>query len=134
MSTKRAGNQIWVCTIALTVILTNHLVIAEEVKGGDLESHLKLLNMWSTRTDWENDLYSKIYTVLAEDKASSYGDIADDQELQTIFQDRDIRHLGGPMLGCVTPHEVKVWLRTTKPAQVKVTVDVEGEERVFGPV
>jgi alkaline phosphatase D len=42
--------------------------------------------------------------------------------------------LGGPMLGALSHDGAHVWVRTVKPAQVTVVVQVAGEERRCGPV
>ncbi len=42
--------------------------------------------------------------------------------------------LGGPMLGVLSHDGAHVWVRTVKPAQVGVVIQLGGEERCFGPV
>ncbi|MFD2255461.1 alkaline phosphatase D family protein [Luteolibacter algae] len=46
----------------------------------------------------------------------------------------EISILGGPMLGAVSAEGARVWIRTRKPAQVTVQVQINGEEKQFGPV
>lgn len=60
--------------------------------------------------------------------------LADVPEIRQAAENNGITHLGGPMLGCLSPDGARVWLRTIKPAKVSVVVDVAGEERRFGPV
>ncbi len=60
--------------------------------------------------------------------------LADVPEIRQAAEQNGISHLGGPMLGCVSPEGVRVWVRTVKPAQVTVLVQFPGEERRFGPV
>jgi alkaline phosphatase D len=38
------------------------------------------------------------------------------------------------LLGCITSDSVKIWIRTTKPAEVEVQIEEEGKRRTFGPV
>jgi len=42
--------------------------------------------------------------------------------------------LGGPMLGALAHDGARVWVRTTRPALVEVSVDTADGERRFGPV
>lgn len=42
--------------------------------------------------------------------------------------------LGGPMLGALSSDGARVWVRTLKPAEVSVIVELPDGERVFGPV
>ena len=37
------------------------------------------------------------------------------------------------MLGCVTQNGVKVWVRTVRPAKVKVKIKMKGSSKIFGP-
>ena len=58
-------------------------------------------------------------------------------EVTAIRQTADkngLTHLGGPMLGCISPDGVRVWVRTVRPAKVTVLVQAAGGERRFGPV
>jgi len=59
---------------------------------------------------------------------------AGNRALQAAADRYGVKHLGGPMLGCVGDDRAAVWLRTVKPSQVRV--EVRGPEgiRQFGPV
>lgn len=59
---------------------------------------------------------------------------ADLSEIQKSAHEHGFIHLGGPMLGSLTHTGTRVWLRTSKPAQVTVLVQTDDKERVFGPV
>lgn len=59
-------------------------------------------------------------------------------DLEVLAQAADkhgLTHLGGPMLGALAHDGVHVWMRTVRPAQVTVQVQLPGGgERSFGPV
>jgi len=59
---------------------------------------------------------------------------ADVPAIRQAAETHGFTHLGGPMLGCLSPDGVRVWVRTVKPAWVTVLVQVAGQERRFGPV
>lgn len=56
------------------------------------------------------------------DPDASLADVQDDPEYRALIEKYNLQRLGGPMLGNVTPNSAQVWLRTTKPAAVKVIV------------
>ncbi|NLF68636.1 MAG: alkaline phosphatase family protein [Candidatus Anammoximicrobium sp.] len=94
----------------------------------------QLLNHWGLQPDHVQRLFEACYRVLAAHPAATFGDVAADAAVQRLCEEHGIRHLGGPLLGDVTPAGAKIWLRTCRPAQVEVRVAVDGSERVFGPV
>jgi len=59
---------------------------------------------------------------------------ADVPVIREIAGKHNILLLGGPMLGAVSHDGVRVWVRTVKPAQVVVAVQMPEGERRFGPV
>ena len=61
-------------------------------------------------------------------------DFADLAALREVAERHGIPLLGGPMLGVLSHDSAQVWVRTVKPAQVTVLVQVAGNERRFGPV
>jgi len=100
-----------------------------------LESNLALLNnQWSKLTDVMQNVYQAAFNILAPKLKGTYADLARDAEFQKLCAANGIVHLGGPMLGCVKPDGMRVWLRTVRPAKVEVCVTVDGAEKVFGPV
>jgi alkaline phosphatase D len=60
--------------------------------------------------------------------------LADLPEIRQAAEKNGLGHLGGPMLGCLSPDGARVWVRTVKPAKVTVLVQLAGEEHRFGPV
>lgn len=59
--------------------------------------------------------------------------LADVPEIRQAAEKNGLRHLGGPMLGCLSFDGARVWVRTIKPAKVTVLVQMAGQERRFGP-
>lgn len=103
-------------------------------KDGDLQSALEILELWDKKPEHELEIYSAIYEALATDKQASFAAVVQSEKVQKLCRQHEVIHLGGPMLGCLSADGAKVWVRTTKPAQVEVKIQVENEERVFGPV
>lgn len=103
-------------------------------KGGTLQDNLGLLNQWGQQSETVNRLYTAAYKVLAAKSDATFMDAANDPDVQQICRENGITHLGGPMLGTVTPDGVRVWLRTLRPAKVEVRLTVDGIEKTYGPV
>lgn len=103
-------------------------------KAGGLEEAIELLNLWGEAPRSSIELYSAIYEALAVDPKASFAVVAGSDRVQELCRKYDVHHFGGPMLGCVSKDGAKVWVRTTKPAQVEVHVEVGGRAKVFGPV
>ena len=102
--------------------------------GGTLAESLEILNLWETLSEAETRLFSAIYESLATGPNASFATVAGDKKVRALCEEQGVTHFGGPMLGCLASDGVKVWLRTTKPARVKVRLKIGGEEKTFGPV
>ncbi|MEA1951247.1 MAG: alkaline phosphatase D family protein, partial [Planctomycetota bacterium] len=94
----------------------------------------ELLNYWGARTPATQRLYKTAHKLLAARPDASFADLAGDADFQRLCEDGRIVHLGGPMLGKVAPDGVSVWVRTARPAEVEVSVDIDGKEKTYGPV
>lgn len=105
-------------------------------KGKDLSltGNLELLNQWGRQPDNIQRLYSAIYKVLEVKPDASYADVAADRLVRQLCDDNGIVHLGGPMLGSVSSHGARVWIRTLRPAKVEVQITENGSVKSFGPV
>lgn len=106
----------------------------KEVKGLDLAASIEILNMWGQKPKEINELYTALFNVLEKDKNAGFKDVAKDPTIQAMCQKMGMIHLGGPMLGCITPNSVKVWVRTARPAKVSVELMQESGKQTFGPV
>ncbi|OVE79699.1 hypothetical protein BVY01_01740 [bacterium I07] len=95
---------------------------------------MKLLNQWGERPEAVQKLYKAGFRALTADTNASYSELAADPEFQQLCKKQGILHLGGPILGNVTPNGATVWLRTIRPAKVEVRVTSNGVEKSFGPV
>ena len=60
--------------------------------------------------------------------------LADAPEIRQAAEKNGLGHLGGPMLGCLSPNGARIWVRTVKPAEVTVLVQLAAGEHRFGPV
>ncbi|WP_338020247.1 alkaline phosphatase D family protein [Rhodopirellula sp. P2] len=49
--------------------------------------------------------------------------VVDTPDFRELIQKHDLKLLGGPMLGCVTDHSARIWVRTTEAASVQVVMD-----------
>lgn len=108
--------------------------ITKPLTKGDLETSLKLLNLWGERPAAVQDFYRRAYAVLASKPDASYADLAADAGTHRLAREAGLALFGGPMLGAVAPDGARVWVRTLRPAEVVVKVDADGGERAFGPV
>ena len=104
-----------------------------QVKTGDLDGNMQLLNLWGERSEPVQRAYEAAYRLLAASPDATFADLGRDAEVQRLFTEAGITHLGGPMLGCVGPDGATVWIRTLRAAKVEVCVAVDGEEQRFGP-
>jgi len=95
---------------------------------------LALLSLWGEQPEAVQRVYAACYNVLAAKPNATFADVAADATVQRLCREHGIAHLGGPMLGDLSPDGAKVWLRTCRPANVEVRVCVNGSERTFGPV
>jgi len=93
-----------------------------------------LLNMWGGQPQSVQRLYQAIDKILSADAKATFSDVSCNDEFQRLCKDSHVSHLGGPMLGCITQHSARVWLRTTRPAAVEVRLAVNGAEKSYGPV
>lgn len=99
-----------------------------------LASSLSILTMWGEKPQAVLDLYEAIYNALEADTAASLAAAANDPKVKALVGQLGLRHLGGPMLGCLGSDHASVWVRTAQPAEVSVVADFEGGQRTFGPV
>jgi arylsulfatase A-like enzyme len=102
--------------------------------SGDLTGNLNLLNLFGEQPQPVQQLYAAAYQILAAKPGASFADLAADGEIARLCAAAGVTHFGGPLLGALRPDGVTVWLRTLRPATVEVRVQVDGQERVFGPV
>ncbi len=126
-----------VCLILASLVAATtaaQVIHPPQVKTGDLDGNMQLLNLWGERSAPVQRAYEAAYTFLAASPEATFADLARDTEVQRLFSEAGITHFGGPMLGCVRPDGATVWLRTFGPAKVEVCVTIDGEEKRFGPV
>ncbi len=95
---------------------------------------LALLNLWGAQPEAVQELYTLIDSVLSADRNATYADVSRDQAVRRFCKDHSVLHLGGPMLGCITETSAKLWVRTLRPADVKICITVDGSETTYGPV
>ncbi len=106
-----------------------------------LEGSLNLLNLWQEQPEYIQEIYATAFHNLSVDPNASFADVAY-PKLKTgkrmnflkLCEENGITHSGGPMLGNISSNGVNVWLRTLKPANVEVRININGAEKIFGPV
>ncbi len=123
-----------VMTMGLGFLPASLCAAGKKEERSSIEASLELLNVWGEKSKEVNDLYTAMFKVLSQKQDATFADVAQDATIQTLFQSMGLTHLGGPLLGCITPDSVKIWIRTTKPAEVDVQIEEEGKRRTFGPV
>ena len=95
---------------------------------------LDLLTYWGEKTKEVHQVFSLIHNVLEADIDATYYDALTKPDVKTAVEAAGMTHLGGPMLGALSPEGAQVWVRTLRPAKVEVNVTVSGEVKTFGPV
>ena len=98
----------------------NNLVLLNNMGEEELPPDKQMLYLWA-----ETALSGR------EDYGFSY--LADYGNFQSYCKERNLVHLGGPMLGNVGNHSVDIWLRTIKPDTITAKVKVGNEWKTFGP-
>ena len=123
--------------VALALLMAPSTSRADAIQGttkGDLESNISLLNLFEKQPDEINRMYRSAYGILSASRESGFADLAGNADFQRICRENSITHLGGPMLGGVTPTGASVWIRTIRPASVEVRVTAAGRGKTYGPV
>ncbi|VGO13838.1 hypothetical protein PDESU_02395 [Pontiella desulfatans] len=106
----------------------------ELLKDGDLETSLKLLNLWGEQPSVKQELLKNAYTYLNASEGRTLAGLAEQPEFQALCKQAGLTHLGGPLLGSVTEEGASVWIRTLKPAKVEVQVGNTSYGPVFSTV
>jgi len=101
---------------------------------GTLEDNLSLLKLFNTPSEDTVALYTLAYNALAANPHASFADLANNPEFSSFCRKHHITLTGGPMLGARSVDGMRIWVRTSAPAEVAIRVSVRGEERIFGPV
>ena len=106
-------------------------VSLDEVHLGTPEIDLRILNSYGERPRNIQNLFITARKSLSSDPAAAF---AENAAILQASLSSGLTHLGGPMLGEVKAHGVKVWVRTIKPAPVSVIVQTQDGPVTFGPV
>ncbi len=102
--------------------------------GGSLDDNLSLLKLFDTPSEDTIHFYTVAYNILASNPRASFFELSRYPEFAAFCRDHGITLTGGPMLGSRTADGVKIWVRTSAPAEVSVKVTTPDKERMFGPV
>lgn len=128
----------WVASAAMLISLGSEARAAKELKASKvaaaLSKNLELLKQWDTLPKDVQDVYAAAFNILGKQSKATFADVARDEAFQKLCVEKDVVHLGGPMLGSISSYGARVWLRTVRPAKVEVRVMVDGVEKSFGPV
>lgn len=128
-----------VWALATCVVWAGPFVLAEKPEHqalgrGDLETSLRIFNLWGEQSPARQDVLRSAYVFLSADRQRTVAALAADTGFQRACRAAGLTHLGGPLLGCVSPTGATVWVRTLAPARVIVEVDASGKTVSFGPV
>ena len=99
----------------------------KELGRGGLGVSLKILNLWGQQPESINKVYAAAYDFLASDLNATYADLVNHDDFMKLCSNAGLTHIGGPILGDITPTSVKVWLRTFKPATVQIQLNFKGK-------
>lgn len=104
-----------------------------EDASGDLGTAVRLLEGGRAGGDGV-DLYSAAYRTLVARPDRTFADLSRNEDFLEMCAGREMKLLGGPMLGAVHSHGASIWVRTVEPAEIVAEVEGEGKTRKFGPV
>ncbi len=98
------------------------------------ENILILNNFDTPLPAMQQQLYLFADSLLKNNIKGDYVSLSKDEGFLAFCNQNNIIHLGGPMLGCISPQSASVWIRTVEPASVMVKVIIDGKEVSFGPI
>jgi len=92
---------------------------------------MNLLNSYGQQPQPIQAFFAEARAVFETNRQARF---AGNQALQAAADRHGVKHLGGPLLGQVGDDRAAVWLRTVRPARVRVAVTGPEGTRRFGPV
>ncbi len=122
-----------VITLGANPVDTNpdiHVSLRDAHKGTPAID-LRLLNSYGDQPAATQAFFSEARAIFAADPFARF---AGNDALVSAADRRGLRILGGPMLGDVRHDRARIWLRTTKPASVRLEVTGPQGARSFGPL
>lgn len=108
-----------------------HVITLKQAHRGTLEIDMDLLNSYGSQPERIQAFFAKARTIFGADRKAGF---AGNTAFQAAAEKHHVKHLGGPMLGCMDSDQASVWVRTVKPAQVQIKVNGPDGQKVFGPV
>ena len=79
---------------------------------------------------WDRLLVERMYRHMAsEDPDAGLADLMETEAYRQLMQQEPLRLFGGPVLGCVTPHSARLWVRSNGPAAVQAVVSSQPDLR-----
>jgi hypothetical protein len=103
-----------------------HKELMDISHGPKLSDGLFLLEQWHEKPSHIRDLYAQAFALFEADQMATYAVVMANPRIQAICAEHGITHIGGPMLGDVTPGSVTLWLRTVNPGEIEVRVKIDG--------
>jgi alkaline phosphatase D len=101
------------------------------VHRGKLQDDLMIFNHYGQQPKQAIDLFTSVSTALRQRRDATF---ANSPEITAACKTNGLNCLGGPMLGTVSDDGARVWIRTARPADVRVIVRAGAGEKTFGPV
>ncbi len=108
--------------------------IQEILNTDSLTGALRLFTTHDDPPQWKIDFLTRAHQVLETDENTTYEEMLADPEIKHIIKARNLKLLGGPMLGQITESSASVWVRTVGSAEVSVRISDGRRTRLFGSV
>lgn len=99
----------------------NNLVFLNNMTEGKISPEDQMLYLWAE-------------TALAGKKSDSYSSLGNNRWFQSYCSENSIVHMGGPMLGNISPNSADVWVRTVKPDTIFIKVKIGDNWKNVEPV
>ncbi len=108
--------------------------IQEILNTDPLTGAVRVYTSHDNPPQWKIDLLKRAFTVMEKDENATFEVLLDDPEIRNIMDTHGMELLGGPMLGQISQTSATVWVRTIGSAEVTVSINDNGKERLLGPV
>ena len=97
-----------VVVIAPQTLFAGENPVFKELKRGELDAGLQILNLWGKQPESINEVYTAAYNFLASDLNATYADLVKDANFINLCHKAELTHIGGTILGDITPKSVKI--------------------------
>lgn len=92
-------------------------------------SNMDVLKYWKTNSPKKAEIYQSALNILSASKEASYSDLLLNEKYLELCSKLELHLLGGPILGEIKEHGISIWLRTSIPS--KIQVSLSSENKIF---